>query len=189
MRNGFLNDRQKFSAIQPHQCFKPSNFSLPERNITKCQHEVEVNSIGLVPNPLPQTPYVPPTKKDWDTLFQPMFDEYFNPPSSVASPVPAVVAPDPAVVALGPADSTGTPSSTIIDQDAPSPSYKNLYCICRSQEHDSLSNICEDCILKRYTIAEESTIGSPDRFDRSDQDNPNHVYKLKKAIYGLKQAP
>ncbi|GJR08579.1 retrovirus-related pol polyprotein from transposon TNT 1-94 [Tanacetum coccineum] len=59
------------------------------------------------------TPNVLPTKKDWDILFQLMFDEYFNPPPSVASPVLAVVAPDPT-------DSTGTPSSTIIDQDAPS---------------------------------------------------------------------
>ncbi|GJW67625.1 retrovirus-related pol polyprotein from transposon TNT 1-94 [Tanacetum coccineum] len=42
-----------------------------------------------------------------------MFDKYFNPPSSVDSLVPAVVAPEPA-------DSTGTPSSTTIDQDAPS---------------------------------------------------------------------
>ncbi|GJY60684.1 retrovirus-related pol polyprotein from transposon TNT 1-94 [Tanacetum coccineum] len=41
----------------------------------------------LVPNPPSATPYVPPTKKDWDTLFQPMFDEYFNPPPSVVSPV------------------------------------------------------------------------------------------------------
>ncbi|GKA87737.1 hypothetical protein Tco_0809501 [Tanacetum coccineum] len=44
-----------------------------------------------------------------------MFDEYFDPPPSVASPVLAVVASEPA-------DSTGTPSSTTIDQDAPSPS-------------------------------------------------------------------
>nr|GEY30208.1 retrovirus-related Pol polyprotein from transposon TNT 1-94 [Tanacetum cinerariifolium] len=44
-----------------------------------------------------------------------MFDEYFNPPPSVASPVIAVVAPEPT-------DLTGTPSSTSIDQDAPSPS-------------------------------------------------------------------
>ncbi|GJX46891.1 retrovirus-related pol polyprotein from transposon TNT 1-94 [Tanacetum coccineum] len=43
-----------------------------------------------------------------------MFDEYFNPPPSFASLVPVVVAPEPA-------DSTGTPSSTHIDQDAPSP--------------------------------------------------------------------
>ncbi|GKB88268.1 retrovirus-related pol polyprotein from transposon TNT 1-94 [Tanacetum coccineum] len=30
---------------------------------------------GLVPNPPSPTPYVPPTKKDCDILFQPMFDE------------------------------------------------------------------------------------------------------------------
>ncbi|GJQ94105.1 hypothetical protein Tco_0005244 [Tanacetum coccineum] len=69
-------------------------------------------SSGLVLNSPHLTPYVPPTKKDWDTLFQPMYNEYFNPPPSVASPVPAVVAS----VA---ADSTGSPSSTLVDQDAP----------------------------------------------------------------------
>nr|GFA00681.1 retrovirus-related Pol polyprotein from transposon TNT 1-94 [Tanacetum cinerariifolium] len=53
------------------------------------------------------------TAMDWDILFQPMFDEYFNPPPGVDSPVLAVVAPDPA-------DSTSTPSSTTIDQDVPS---------------------------------------------------------------------
>ncbi|GKB88537.1 hypothetical protein Tco_0960809, partial [Tanacetum coccineum] len=37
-------------------------------------------SSGLVPNLPPPTPYVPPNKKDYDTLFQPMFDEYFNTP-------------------------------------------------------------------------------------------------------------
>ncbi|GKA40784.1 hypothetical protein Tco_0733377 [Tanacetum coccineum] len=57
----------------------------------------------------------PPTKKDWDILFQLMFDEYFNLPPSVASLVPAVVA-------LEPTDPTGTPSSTSIDQDASFPS-------------------------------------------------------------------
>ncbi|GJT45718.1 hypothetical protein Tco_0954433 [Tanacetum coccineum] len=59
--------------------------------------------------------YVPPTKKDWDTLFQPMFDEYFNHPPSVASLVHTVATPEPA-------DSIGTPSSTTIDQHAPSTS-------------------------------------------------------------------
>ncbi|GJS56420.1 retrovirus-related pol polyprotein from transposon TNT 1-94, partial [Tanacetum coccineum] len=69
---------------------------------------------GLVPKSSSLTPYVPPTKKDYDILFQPMFDEYFNPSPSVASLVPAVVA-------LDPTDSTGLPSSTSVDQDAPSP--------------------------------------------------------------------
>ncbi|GKA59621.1 putative ribonuclease H-like domain-containing protein [Tanacetum coccineum] len=34
---------------------------------------------------------------------------------------------------------------------------------------------------------EEVYVSQPDGF--VDQDNPNHVYKLKKALYGLKQAP
>ncbi|GJW87689.1 retrovirus-related pol polyprotein from transposon TNT 1-94 [Tanacetum coccineum] len=33
---------------------------------------------GLVPNPILQQPYVPPTKNDWDLLFQPMFDEFLT---------------------------------------------------------------------------------------------------------------
>ncbi|GJS51722.1 retrovirus-related pol polyprotein from transposon TNT 1-94 [Tanacetum coccineum] len=53
-------------------------------------------SSGLVPNPPPSTPFVPPSRTDWDILV-------FN------------LAPEPAV-------STSTPSSTTVDQDAPSPS-------------------------------------------------------------------
>ncbi|GJT45992.1 retrovirus-related pol polyprotein from transposon TNT 1-94 [Tanacetum coccineum] len=36
-------------------------------------------------------------------------------------------------------------------------------------------------------LREEVYVSKPDGF--VDQDNPNHVYKLKKALYGLKQAP
>ncbi|GJW02823.1 retrovirus-related pol polyprotein from transposon TNT 1-94, partial [Tanacetum coccineum] len=36
-------------------------------------------------------------------------------------------------------------------------------------------------------LREEVYVSQPDRF--VDQDNTNHVYKLKKALYGLKQAP
>ncbi|GJU45409.1 retrovirus-related pol polyprotein from transposon TNT 1-94 [Tanacetum coccineum] len=70
-------------------------------------------SSGLVPNPIPQTPYVPPTNNDWDILFQPMFDEFFNPPPSVVYPVPVVAAPRPV-------DLTSSTVSTLIDQDATS---------------------------------------------------------------------
>ncbi|GJS38280.1 hypothetical protein Tco_0563323 [Tanacetum coccineum] len=55
--------------------------------------------------------YVPPTKNNWEILFQTMFDEYLNPPPCVDIQVPAIIAPEPVV-------STGTPSSTTIDQDA-----------------------------------------------------------------------
>ncbi|GJW02786.1 retrovirus-related pol polyprotein from transposon TNT 1-94 [Tanacetum coccineum] len=72
-------------------------------------------SSGLVPNIPSLTPYVSPTKNNWEILLQPMFDEYLNPPPSVDLQVLAVIAPEPTV-------STGTPSLTTIDQDAPSTS-------------------------------------------------------------------
>nr|GEU29240.1 retrovirus-related Pol polyprotein from transposon TNT 1-94 [Tanacetum cinerariifolium] len=72
--------------------------------------------LGLVPDPVPVAPYVPPTNKDLEILFQLMFDEYFEPPG-VERPV------HPAPLVQVPVVSTGTPSSTIIDQDAPSTSY------------------------------------------------------------------
>ncbi|GJU92558.1 putative ribonuclease H-like domain-containing protein [Tanacetum coccineum] len=73
-------------------------------------------SSGLVPNPIPAALYVPPTNKDLEILFQPMFDEYLEPPR-VKRPV------SPATAVQVPVNSTGTPSSTTIDQDAPSPSH------------------------------------------------------------------
>ncbi|GKA11203.1 putative ribonuclease H-like domain-containing protein, partial [Tanacetum coccineum] len=79
-------------------------------------------SSGLVPNPPPSTPFVPPSRSDWDLLFQPLFDELFTPPPSVDHPAPEVIALIDEVVAPVPAVSTGSPSSTTVDQDAPSPS-------------------------------------------------------------------
>ncbi|GJR35531.1 hypothetical protein Tco_1211215 [Tanacetum coccineum] len=78
-------------------------------------------SSGLVPNPPSSTPFVPPSRSDWDSLFQPMFDKLFNPLSYVDLPAPEVIAPILKVVAPKPAVSIGSPSSTTVDQDAPSP--------------------------------------------------------------------
>ncbi|GJW58870.1 putative ribonuclease H-like domain-containing protein [Tanacetum coccineum] len=79
-------------------------------------------SSGLMSNPPPSTPFVPPSRTDWDILFQPMFDDLLTPPPSVDLPAPEVIAPIDEVVAPVPAISTGSPSSTTVDQDAPSPS-------------------------------------------------------------------
>ncbi|GKA86869.1 retrovirus-related pol polyprotein from transposon TNT 1-94, partial [Tanacetum coccineum] len=79
-------------------------------------------SSGLVPNPPPLTLFVPPLRTDWDILFQPMFDELFTPPPSVDHPAPEVIALIDEVVALVLAASIGSPSSTTVNQDAPSPS-------------------------------------------------------------------
>nr|GEV37839.1 retrovirus-related Pol polyprotein from transposon TNT 1-94 [Tanacetum cinerariifolium] len=79
-------------------------------------------SSGLMPNPPPSTPYVPPSRSDWDVLFQPLFDELPTLPPSVDLPAPEVIALIAKVVAPAPVVSTGSPSSTTIDQDAPSAS-------------------------------------------------------------------
>nr|GFB00016.1 hypothetical protein [Tanacetum cinerariifolium] len=71
-------------------------------------------SSGLVPNPVPATPYAPLTNKELEILFQPMFDKYLEPPQAERSGSPAQAV-------QAPVTSVGTPLSTTIDQDAPSP--------------------------------------------------------------------
>ncbi|GKD20650.1 retrovirus-related pol polyprotein from transposon TNT 1-94 [Tanacetum coccineum] len=185
-------------------------------------------SSGLMLNHPSPTPYVSPTKKDREILFQPMFDEYFNPPPCVASLVPAVVAPFPA-------DSTSSLSLTPVDQDAPSPSTSQTPQASKSpvaslEPKNYKEALKESCwieamqeelnkfehelggVLKNKArleargyrqeegidfqeyfasflngiLSEEVYVSQPDGF--VDQDNLNHVYKLKKALYGLKQA-
>nr|GFC78879.1 hypothetical protein [Tanacetum cinerariifolium] len=65
---------------------------------------------------------LPPLRNDWDLLFQPLFDELLTPPPSVDPPAPEVIALIAKVVSPEPAKSTGSPSSTTVDEDAPSPS-------------------------------------------------------------------
>ncbi|GJR21620.1 retrovirus-related pol polyprotein from transposon TNT 1-94 [Tanacetum coccineum] len=55
-------------------------------------------SSGLVPNPPSSTPFVPPSRSDWDLLFQPMFDESLNPPPYVDLQAPEVIAPIPEAI-------------------------------------------------------------------------------------------
>nr|GEW99705.1 hypothetical protein [Tanacetum cinerariifolium] len=79
-------------------------------------------SLELVPKPPPSTPYVPPSRTDWDILFQPLFDELITPPPCVDLPAPEVIALIAEVVALEPTSSTILPSPKTVNQDAPSPS-------------------------------------------------------------------
>ncbi|GJX53201.1 retrovirus-related pol polyprotein from transposon TNT 1-94 [Tanacetum coccineum] len=60
-------------------------------------------SSGLVPNPPPSTPFVPPSRTYWDILFQSLFDELLNPPSRVGHPAPEVITSIAEVVAPKPA--------------------------------------------------------------------------------------
>ncbi|GJX54112.1 retrovirus-related pol polyprotein from transposon TNT 1-94 [Tanacetum coccineum] len=96
---------------------------------------------GLVPNLVPAAPYVPPTNKELEILFQPIFDEYLEPPhvERLVSPAPTVPVP---------VNSAGTPSSTTIDQDSPSlshsPSSSTLQSLSLNQGVAAVSTIIED---------------------------------------------
>nr|GEW83021.1 retrovirus-related Pol polyprotein from transposon TNT 1-94 [Tanacetum cinerariifolium] len=116
--------------------------------------------------------------------------------SSVDLLAPKVIAPIAKVVAPEPAALTGSPSSTTIDQDAPSPSNSQTSPKTQSpvisndfkeENHDlDVAHINNDPFFGTL-ILENVSEGQPDGF--LDKDNPNHVYKLKNALYGLKQAP
>nr|GFC54204.1 retrovirus-related Pol polyprotein from transposon TNT 1-94 [Tanacetum cinerariifolium] len=146
---------------------------------------------------------------DWDTLLQPLFDEYFRPPSCVDHPVAEVAA---LVFAI----STGSPSSTSFDQDAPSPNelggvlknkarlvakgYRQEEGIDFEESFALVARLESISIFLAFAahmnmvvyqmdvktaflngiLREEVYVSQPDGF--VDSENPNHVYKLKKAL-------
>ncbi|GKC08035.1 hypothetical protein Tco_0999645 [Tanacetum coccineum] len=69
-------------------------------------------SSGLVLNPVFVAPYVPLTNKELEILFQPMFDEYMEPPR-VERPV------SPALAVLVPVNSAGVAADSTLMEDNP----------------------------------------------------------------------
>nr|GEU34036.1 ribonuclease H-like domain-containing protein [Tanacetum cinerariifolium] len=100
----------------------------------------------------------PPNNKDQEILFQPMFDEYLKPPR-----VNRLVFHAPAVPV--PINSAGTPSSTVIDQDVPSPSH--------SPSSSALQSLC-----LHQGIAAESTLMDENPFAPVDKDPFINIFAL-----------
>ncbi|GJZ56742.1 retrovirus-related pol polyprotein from transposon TNT 1-94 [Tanacetum coccineum] len=87
-------------------------------------HEMTPKTIGsgLVQTSFLSNTFVSSFAMSGICVSKPLFDEFLNPSPSVDHPAPEVVAPSNEVIAPVLADSTGSPSSTTVDQDAPSPS-------------------------------------------------------------------
>nr|GEX48813.1 hypothetical protein [Tanacetum cinerariifolium] len=83
-----------------------------------CYPTNDSENLGLVQKSSSPTSYVPPSRNDWDLLFQPMFDELLNPPPSVVNHAPEVIAPIAEVIPPVHADSTDSPSSTTTYKDS-----------------------------------------------------------------------
>ncbi|GJR10685.1 hypothetical protein Tco_0793337 [Tanacetum coccineum] len=71
----------------------------------------QINS-GLVLNSVPASPYVPPINKELKMLFQPMFDEYMEPPRVERSVSPALAV-------LVPINSAGVTADSTLMEDNP----------------------------------------------------------------------
>ncbi|GJV50247.1 retrovirus-related pol polyprotein from transposon TNT 1-94 [Tanacetum coccineum] len=115
-----------------------------------------------------------------------------SPPSTpVDRPAPEVIAPIAKVVALEPAASTGSPSSTTVDQDAPSLMARldviRIFLAYAAHMNMIVYQMDVKTTFLNDILREEVYVSQLEGF--VDQDNLNHVYKLKKALYGLKQAP
>ncbi|GJX38240.1 retrovirus-related pol polyprotein from transposon TNT 1-94 [Tanacetum coccineum] len=134
------NDSENLGKLQPKADIAMTS---EHSSLEPALHEMTLAtiSLGLVSNPPPSTPFIPPSRIDWDLLFQLLFDELLNSPSSVDRPAPEVIAPIAEVVAPEFTTSTGSPSSKTVDQDAPSPS--NSQTTLETQSH-VISNDVEE---------------------------------------------
>nr|GEY60543.1 retrovirus-related Pol polyprotein from transposon TNT 1-94 [Tanacetum cinerariifolium] len=148
-------------------------------------------SSGLVQKPSSSTPYVPPSRNDWDLLFQPMFDELLNPPPSVDHQAPEVIASIVDVIPPVQADSTDLPFSTSVDQDAPSPSKSQTTPETQSSvipqdveedNHDiEVAHMGNDPLfgvpILEVTSAQSSSTVSPHTIMQPDHQIPQHISK------------
>nr|GEU28595.1 retrovirus-related Pol polyprotein from transposon TNT 1-94 [Tanacetum cinerariifolium] len=151
-------------------------------------------SSGLVQKSSPSTPYVRPSRNDWDLLFQPMFDELLNPSPSVDHQAAQVIAPIDDVIPLVQNDSIGSPFSTTFDQDAPSLSKSHTTTEIQSSfipqevEEENLdievAHMRNDSLLGvpilEVTSAQSSSMASPHQIVQPDHPIPQHTSKWTK---------
>nr|GEV92946.1 hypothetical protein [Tanacetum cinerariifolium] len=151
-------------------------------------------SSGLVQKSSSSTPYVPPSRNDWDLRFQSIFDELLNPPPSVDNQAPEVIALIANVIPPVQADSTGSPSSTTVNQDAPSPSksYTTVetqsLVILQDVEEDNMdievAHIRNDLLygvsIPEVTSAQSSSTASPHSIVQPDHQISQHISKWTK---------
>ncbi|GJX27803.1 retrovirus-related pol polyprotein from transposon TNT 1-94 [Tanacetum coccineum] len=81
LEHGLVRDsREGLGISHETSCFRSPQPKIGSSGPALHEMTPATISSGPVPNPPPSTPFVPPSRTDWDILFQPLFDELFNPP-------------------------------------------------------------------------------------------------------------
>nr|GFB81229.1 hypothetical protein [Tanacetum cinerariifolium] len=123
-----------------------------------------------------------------------MFDELLNPPPSVVNEVPEVIAPIVEVIPPVNADSTGSLSSTMVEQDAPStsnsptPTETQSSVIPQDVGDDNLdmeiAHMRNDLLfgipIPEVTSEQSTTLASPQAIVQTDHPLPHHNSKWTK---------
>ncbi|GJY41360.1 hypothetical protein Tco_0428630 [Tanacetum coccineum] len=131
------------------------------------------SNIELGSNPVSQQLCLPPIRDDWDRLFQPMFDEYFNLSPIAVSPVQEDAAPRAEVLA-------DSPVSTFIDQDAPSISIPSS----QEQEHSPIISQGFEDSPKTPTFHDDPLNESPGE-DSTSQGSSSNMRQLHTPLISL----
>nr|GEV19544.1 retrovirus-related Pol polyprotein from transposon TNT 1-94 [Tanacetum cinerariifolium] len=156
-------------------------------------------SLGLIPNPPPLTPYVLPSRTDWDILFQPLFDELLTPPPNKMMVITlkwiykvkldelrGIIKNKARLVARGYRQEEGInfrESFALVDRlDA-----IRIFLALAAHMNMIVYQMDAKTSFLNDILREEVYLSQQDGF--VNKDNLNHVCKLKKALYGLKQAP
>nr|GEU55614.1 hypothetical protein [Tanacetum cinerariifolium] len=217
-----------------------TKMSSKQSSLGPALHEITPTTIssGLIPNPTSLTSFVPPSRTDWDVLFQPLFDELLTPPPSVDHPAPEVIAST-AEVIKSMQEELNEFERVNVWELVPRPdkvmviTLKWIYkvkldelggilknkarlvaCGYRQEEgidfEESFAPVARletiriffafvahknmvvyqmdvKTVFLNGNLREEIYVSQPNGF--VDPNNPNHMLKLKKALYWLKQAP
>nr|GFA81370.1 retrovirus-related Pol polyprotein from transposon TNT 1-94 [Tanacetum cinerariifolium] len=150
-------------------------------------------SSGLVPNPVPATPYAPPTNKELEILFQPMFNEYLEPPWAERPNSPAqawiykvkldeygdVLKNKAQLVAKGYHQEEGIDFE---ESFAPVAHIEAIHIFIANTASRNMTVYQMDVktAFLNGNLKEEVYVSQPEGF--VDPNHPTHVYRLKKAL-------
>nr|GEV72210.1 retrovirus-related Pol polyprotein from transposon TNT 1-94 [Tanacetum cinerariifolium] len=146
------NDSEDLGKLQPTDDigifvgYAPSRkgYKIYNKRTRRIMEIIHISS-GLVPNLVPTAPYVPPTNNELEILFQPMFDEYLEPPR-----VERPISPAPAV--LVPVNSAGVAAkSTLMDENLFPPVDNDPFINIFTLEPTSEASSSEDASLAEST--------------------------------------